>query len=533
MNLHSQSGEVPAMPWDQTPSIYEHIRSHIDPEQPGLPAGGETLPDDVSVNEGSKLRWAAGAMDGVMGHHGGQGDNDELVQKAVELVLAFCESPTATTKEALYRHIIEENTLPLIDPIIEKLIGIEQLNHERLYEIAHSFVTEAPDREPVKFGIAILGLFRNPENESLFLTIGRHEEFTLFCAVALANLSDDPELSLWALARNVNGWGRIQVVERLAQTENPEIKSWLLREGFRNSVMYEYLAYTCATAGGLLSALSEDSVDRELLTSAGELLSCLIAGGPAESIDDFDDGALCAELFVRHMKSAAELLEDFVHIHDIMSFLEDDDADWSQRADSGWTTDRRQAIAESCREILSRTEWHDLAHNALESEDEMVFYRGTRVAEALGIDTWSHHWNRLQHQPNDSGRWFDVMRRCDENRIGEVIALAERVIPLSKISTGAADELGLGLEYETHSCLDFVLQDLRRFPGIGDKLIEAGLKSPVVRNRNMAITALANWRDEDWTTEMKATLQTAASVEPVDDVRTDMQKVLAGDPLED
>ena len=122
------------------------------------------------------------------------------------------------------------------------------INHERLYELSHSFVTESPDREPVKFGIAILGLFRQPADQELFQTLGRHDEFTLFCAVAIANSSEDHDESLWTLARNVNGWGRIHVVERLARTENPAIKNWLLREGFRNSVMYEYLAATCQAA---------------------------------------------------------------------------------------------------------------------------------------------------------------------------------------------------------------------------------------------------------------------------------------------
>jgi hypothetical protein len=56
-----------------------------------------------------------------------------------------------------------------------------------LYELAYSLVSESPDREPVKFGIAILGLYRKSSNEELFQTLGWHEEFTLFCAVALAN----------------------------------------------------------------------------------------------------------------------------------------------------------------------------------------------------------------------------------------------------------------------------------------------------------------------------------------------------------
>ena len=44
-----------------------------------------------------------------------------------------------------------------------------------------------------------------------------------------------------------------------------------------------------------------------------------------------------------------------------------------------------------------------------------------------------------------------------------------------------------------HSCLDYVLQALSRFPGEGREVIELSLKSPVVRNRNMAIKALNGW----------------------------------------
>ncbi len=37
-------------------------------------------------------------------------------------------------------------------------------------------------------------------------------------------------------------------------------------------------------AGGLLEALSRDNVDRELLSSAGEIIEALINGGPTEDI---------------------------------------------------------------------------------------------------------------------------------------------------------------------------------------------------------------------------------------------------------
>lgn len=521
-----------SMPWDQRPSIYDHVRSHVDPTTSRLAEEGETLPDEERINDGSQIRWAAGAMDGVATHHMGTGEQDERVRKTVDLVLAFCGQPTAANKAALYQNIIDENTVSVIDPVIEALTSEERINHQRLYELAHSFVTEAADREPVKFGIAILGLFQETGNEELFQTLGRHDEFTLFCAVALANSSEAPDRSLWTLAKNVDGWGRIHVVERLAQAEDGEIKDWLLREGYRNSVMYEYLAYTCATAGGLLAALSEDDVDRGLLTSAGEILQALIAGGPAESIDDYEDGALVVEMFLRHIEEAADSIGDFLHVNSIKDYLSDVDADWTSRSERGWTTERRSELLAVCDSILSRPDWMEQISGSLLSDDEIEFHQANQAAQVLGIDTWDHHWRRWQEKPTDAGRWFHVVWQMDEERFPQVLEAAESSIDLTVIATGPSDELGMGPGYEHHSCLDYLLQELRRFPGQGAAFIEAGLKSPVVRNRNMAVAALAEWDADQRESASFEALQSAAQIEPEEDVRDRMTKVLNGDPLD-
>lgn len=124
------------------------------------------------------------------------------------------------------------------------------------------------------------------------------------------------------------------------------------------------------------------------------------------------------------------------------------------------------------------------------------------------------------------------MALCNEDRIGEVIDFAETKLDLGKIATGAADEMGLGRGFEQHSCLDYILQELRRFPGRGERLIGAGLKSPVVRNRNMAIAALAALPQQKWSSTLEQALRSAIEVEPDENVRTRMQKVLRGEPLD-
>lgn len=345
------TGDLPAMPWEGRRSILEFVRAHTVDGQPGLAEKGYVLPDEERLSEGSKVRWAAGAMDGVLTHHMAAEESDVQVAKIVQLVLGFCREPTAQNKAAVYQHIIEQHIVSLIDPVIKAILSERRIDQRRLYELARSFVTEASDREPVKFGIAILGLFRQPDDQQLFHSLGRHDEFTLFCAIALANASEDYEQPLWTLARNVTGWGRIQVVERLAETDSPAIKDWMLREGYKNSVMYEYLAYTCATSGGLLAALSADSIDRELLTSAGELIQALIAGGPAQNIDDYADAAVVVELYLNHLQTMAATLDDFVHAAAIQRFLCDSD-DWEARYERGWSDERRAKLRSICESIL-------------------------------------------------------------------------------------------------------------------------------------------------------------------------------------
>ncbi len=518
-------GEPPAMPWDQRPSIYDHIRSHVPADGPGLTEGGETLPDEERVNAGSKIRWAAGAMDGVLSHHMGQSDSEADVKLAVNVIRAYCTNPVYSLKAALYQQLLDGKILPLVDPILQSIISEQQINHERLYELAYSFVTEAPHREPVKFGIALLGLFRNPANESVFQTLGRHEEFTLYCCVALANLSEHPDNSLWALAKNVTGWGRIHTVERLAQTEDPEIRNWLLRDGFRNSVMYEYLAHTCAVAGDLVSALSRDTVDRELLTSAGELLGALIAGGPAESMDGYEDGAVAVEMYLGHMESSDCLISDFNHVNSIQGFLNDSDADWEARDERGWTNDRRDNSRTICERILGRPEWNEKAQSGLNSSDDVEFDQANRVAEALGMDTWEWHWKRLSAKSNDWGRWWQVMNRCNDDRINEVLELARRTPAIVEEANQSSEALRMGP-------MDCILQELRRFPGQGEDLIKAGLQSPVVRNRNMAVAALSAWGNTNVSQSMKSVLVDAARAETDDGVRQQMGKVINGESLE-
>jgi hypothetical protein len=122
------------------------------------------------------------------------------------------------------------------------------------------------------------------------------------------------------------------------------------------------------------------------------------------------------------------------------------------------------------------------------------------------------------------------MRQANETSIDRIVHLATTRLPLADIGTGPAKALGVGPEYGAHSCLDFVLQDVKRFPGRGWELIRTGLASPVVRNRNMAINALQAWPRDQWPADAAEVLNRSAGREPDDKVKARIIALIRGQP---
>lgn len=517
-------------PWGDRPSIYQHILNHIRAGEPGLSEQGERLPDDEIVQGDHQFSWAPGAFDGAFGHHVESTEAADASRKILESFRALTSKANDDHAESLYSLLKEHSALAYADPFLEAVVADDVLDLDRLHTIARWLATSAADREPIKCAIALLGVFQGGEDRDLLLTLGRHEEFTLFAAVALKNSGGDDELSLWALACLVTGWGRIQIIERLAETRDDQIKAWLLREGYRNAIMEEYTALTCARTGDLVTALCHGESDEKLLKGAGSLLTTLIQGrgGPVEGIESYPDGAEATELYLRHLQSRDLGLEDYVAVSTIELFLKEEEGEVKDPA-LGWPK-RQTTLLDLTSRIRSRPGWEKKIREELNSEDSQTFGTATEAARLLGIDVWENYFERLKRGED---QWYFAMQSDDQERIDRVVQLAEQTLPLDELASGPSDLLGLGPEFKHHSALDFVLQELPRFPGTGWKLIKTGLQSPVVRNRNMAVRALAAWDAAAWPMEAEAVLTQAIADEPDDVIRETMRKVLAGEePVE-
>jgi hypothetical protein len=509
-------------PWGSLSAIFEHVRL----------SSSESLPDEPLIREKSKFGWIAGAWDGVLGHHWRGSDPPARafeIASALQKVLQRADPKTLT---ALYRVIIDEPILPSLELLNEELSELlPVIDRNRLLQLGKYLLLYSAHREAVKFGIVLVGFAGSSADVDILQVIGGNEEFTLYAATALGRVASDPERELWNLAKRVSNWGRIQIVQLLSDTKNADIQAWMLRDGFRNGVMVEYLACICARTGRLHEALQQQPVDNAVLDGAADIIHAMIMGGPAGNIDDYAQAGEACAAYLNCVLTRHELgLRHFLAVDRLNWFLSEPDG-WNERLKSGWTQEKRDRLAETCDDILRWETWREQTLLALQSDNYQVFYEGDTAAQVLSIDTWQLHFDRVKATPVGSSYWYRLMQQTNESRIDAVLNFAESALPFSEIETGPADEMGLGYAFQAHQALDWVLQDLRRFPGKGWKLIKAGLQSPVVRNRNMAINAIAAWHRNLWSADIITFLLNAHEIEPRKDVKVRIGRLIEGKPV--
>jgi len=473
-----------------------------------------------------ELRWAPGAMEGAFGHHAGTGDDapgrTDVVTKRLGAAL---RRPSRRNLVRFYDVVCDDDILSIVDRVIGQLTGPD-MDHSRVHELGLWLATTGVDRGAVKMGIALLGVSGLGDDVNVVRVLGRHEEFTLYAAVAISNGTQEPEVELWNLGQVAQGWGRIHCVERLSTTQDPRIKDWILREGFRNSIMYEYLAYIAATTGGLNDALRQDAVDRPLLTAAGEILQALVTGGPAQDMDDYAEGVEAIEAYLALLQTRAESLGDYLAVVSIKRFL-DQDGGWDIRATKGWSLARREALAGQCAAVLNAPEWDDRIRVGLMCDERFEFGRADVASRERGIDTFDIQVAKIRQDPL-GGPWFRAWQQADHARAAFLVSLVRQLLPIHEIPTGPSDALGVGPNWRPHAALDWTLQALRNHVGVGPDLVLIGLESPVTRNRNMSLNVLKAWPRDSWPEGAAEIAERLAAADPKERTRAFAAEIVDG-----
>lgn len=459
--------------------------------------------------------------DGVSTHHFRLGS--QPVSELADLILARLDEPVR-----LLDAFAELRAVRVADDLVRELRS-RPVRREKL-RLAARFVAEnATRREVAKLGIVLLGVSGDERDGELLRLLGTMEEFTLFAVVALMNTQPDPQRTVFELARRVDGWGRIHAVERLKGCADPDIRAWLLRDGFRNGVMNEYLAHLAATTGGLYEALLEPDIDTALLDGAADILRALAMGGPAEDMSDYEDAVPVMHRFGELLADAEPTLGRLDAALSLRRLFIRDEFPWPE--------DEPARLAARYTALTGQRRWHDLVRRKLASGGDPALQDGAAepvaaqrypvnvalsCARRLAMPVWAEAVGCLRADGRNPYIWQWLLHSGDRADVEQVAALAAELLPLGELASGPTEALGLSSEYDADMCLELVVRELGEHPGIGTDLLTVALANRVVRCRRAALTSLGQWPPEVRPAEAAEWIRAAAVRETNTELRGEM-----------
>lgn len=262
-------------------SIYDHIKNNI--KDGRLPANF-TLPENC---EKEGVKFACGAMDGIMMYHfGGQPEDnvDGIINALSDNDIPSAVKEAVGTKQALF----------LCDALQREITKEKKYSANELCKIALELIKTSDSAEAVKTGFSLLELIdtgKVTEVREILRTFGLCDEFTLWCCYILRHYKDGNE-EIFRLAQNVNGWGKVFAVKEFLEPETPEIRRWLLCHGCENDILGSYTAlavFVKSDAAGLLENRLPWEFDESEVHGLAALAMGLTDEGPMAGLSALDE----------------------------------------------------------------------------------------------------------------------------------------------------------------------------------------------------------------------------------------------------
>ncbi len=513
--------------WETSDSIFEFIKENINADG-SLHESAYTLPDEKK--EDDEIKFAPGLTDTMFGAD----DSDESIARVnelIKLITSVANNGDEHSKSEFYRAITDnESVIGIIDQFLQKLFQATLPVEPYLFNFSYTLATRTQHRNSVKFGIALLGVSQNKKTIEDIKILGLHDEFTIFSTIALLHLSNNLVDDLWELAKHVDGWGKIQIVDRLAEMDLPdEVRDWLVLEGYKNNIMHEYLTLTCAINGNLNQKLSQETIDTDLFEAAGEIIVALMPEVPIEGMSGYNEAEETIQNYIKHAKLLPLNIGNFITLHRIKDYLEESPE--QNEILKNWDQNELSNSLIDIHEILISKDWTSEVTKALDSADNVEFWYGKQAAQKLGIDITDTLWKRLEKFPLKCNSWHDLITYVKHDNPQTLIDKAFDLLPIEEISTGPKNTMGTGPDWEKYQSLGFIISFLENHPTLGEKLILAGLNSPVISNRNVAIRTLQAWTSDNWSSKINTELHNLKEIEPTEATKANLEKLLNGEKI--
>lgn len=486
-------------------SIYEQIQNAI--TQDGLLPEDFKLPDETPDNQ---IKFAPGAMDGIIFYHmAAQSEKSEEYLLLVNAIDAAAEGRRDEAVDLVYDFASKHHVLGFIDMFQEYVQeNQDKLSVKNVINFAVDLILEGTKVEAVKFGMSLLELIDlegQDQIKDLIRLLALSDEFTLYAAFLMRGW-ENPNKELFDILQKVKGWGRVHLV-RMIEVDSEEIEEWLVRNGVHNDVVPAYSGIDCYRKVHYLERIQNPILDLEDYRGLADILDAMLDEGPVAGISAFENAEEIMQAFFAAAKIRTDLeAQDYVSLIDLRDYIQEKE-------------DVSAAFKEELTLFLQLKQVKETIQRALEKGAAF------EIARRLQMDYQAYAYRAVEANFVKNA-WIASLLIKDSYKVQEIIDLAYEKFCAEQIGTGAADEIGLGEKFETHQALTMILQVLRDRIHVGENLIQLALKSPVVSNRNVALSVLEAWKNASGKTiqELSPTLAKALEDGLKEEVREDIRE---------
>lgn len=465
VNNESKEDGLSFLPGEYENSIYSRIGQNI---VDGKLSKDFSLPQEPLAGH---FYWAPGAMDGTRFYHMNTIELEDADKNELSDILHGLSLNTFRPARDRITAIVKKYPMLSWADELQDFIrkNVDSLSLKDLFIFSTFTMYSTNDPETLKFALCLLELFNTNDDETLKNSVRRlalSDEFTLFCLFVILRWSN-VEDEMLEVAKKVDGWGRIHAI-RMMPAERPETQRWLLFNGCDCSVNEGYTAYNCYEKIGLermdLTALKTDE-----LKAVSKIIYALIDEGPVDGISIIDERYRILGDFVKSCDNRPLELDNYETIYAIYLYVKNED-DGSH-----------QEIIDDCVRMLRYDRCATVVKNAVAEG------YGTRLAEALGIDTTDSYMNLLRQNFDEyNGLATSLMKNPEV--VDEVIDIFD------KNYTPMESTEGEELYYNNEEMrIVFCIQELRAYPGKGVNLLLKANRSLDPPVRNMVLNVAEAW----------------------------------------
>ena len=487
-------------------SIYELISDNI---VNGKLNEDFVLPDD---SEGP-VKFAAGAMDGMCVYHMQPyemtAEDYIILEKSVAAVAKGDFEQTDTLWAQLGKSARAIQVVDQFQQYIQE--HADEIDVATAYPCIFDIVCKSENKESIKFALEFMELLDTSQDfiMDVVRTIGLSDEFSIFAAWIMRGW-DDGNNELFELAKKVNGWGRIHIIELLEPDTN-EIKEWLLTEGTKNDVVYAYSALTCWQKSDAEQRLGSNDLTYKEYSGLLILADALLDEGPVWGISQIENSDEILSAIVSRAKEYTLSIDDYEDIRRISI-----------------STNVKYPLAKQACDVVLFSEQCKLT-----VENSIAEGKGIELAVLLGIDYKEQLMLSLKKEFHKN-RFYCNKLLGDEAYTERVLDVFRNNLPFEDMVGEPQDSIAVGKDFDSSMTYQIFLQNLRDKPFVGTDIVLKGFQCRTITCRNAALACVKKWVIlkntplQELSSELFDAISALYPVEPNENARKTEKELLEG-----